>query len=222
MILPKVRPATEGLSLLNNNKPLIISVMKRLTLLFAVSILVMPLFPQFQARMLFNSMGMERSFNIFSANAGYRYEFNENGQEGVVIVKKGSEEVIILLPGQKMAMRGPADNPMSIGNDPVGSYEFLKKTGSLKELGKETINGVECLKSELWNKNENEYGKAGQKMYTVWISEKYNFPVKMINHIDGSGNTVMEIKDIKPWTPRAESFEIPEGYNVMEMPKMNP
>jgi hypothetical protein len=32
----------------------------------------------------------------------------------------------------------------------------------------------------------------------------------------------MEITEIKPWTPDAKSFEIPSGYQVMEIPKMMP
>ncbi|HKL66795.1 MAG TPA: DUF4412 domain-containing protein, partial [Bacteroidales bacterium] len=60
-----------------------------------------------------------------------------------------------------------------------------------------------------------------QKMYTAWTSVKYNFPVKLINHIDGSEST-MELKDMEPWTPGSKSFEIPEGYQVMDMPKMKP
>ena len=39
----------------------------------------------------------------------------------------------------------------------------------------------------------------------------------MINHIDGSEGSGMELKDIKPWTPDANSFSIPEGYQIMEM-----
>jgi hypothetical protein len=40
----------------------------------------------------------------------------------------------------------------------------------------------------------------------------------MINHIDGSANSVMLLKDIEPWTPDATSFEIPSGYQVMGIP----
>lgn len=185
-----------------------------------LSILVLPLSAQFSAKMFFTSMGKEHVFTVYSSDAGYRYEFNEEGQEGVIIVKLGSSEVIMLMPQQKMAMKGSSENPMSMGNDPVGSYEYFKKNGTLKEVGTETINGIDCIKSELWNENSNEYGQANQKMFTVWTSDKYNFPIKMINHIDGSGGLVMELKEIQPWTPNAQSFEIPEGYQVMDMPKM--
>lgn len=85
----------------------------------------------------------------------------------------------------------------------------------IKEVGKETINGIECTKSVLWNKDN-----PTQKMFTMWYSEKYKFPIKMINHIDGSEESGMELKVIEPWTPDAHSFSIPKGYQIMEMDAM--
>ncbi|MBN2523273.1 MAG: hypothetical protein JXB24_08345 [Bacteroidales bacterium] len=196
--------------------------MKKLIIVLVTCLTGISLSAQFTAKMYFNSMGQEHVFTVFSSDAGYRYEFNENGQEGVIIVKEGSREIVILMPQQKMAMKGSADNPMSMANDPVGSYEYFRKDGTLKEIGTETINGVACIKMELWNENSNEYGQANQKLFTVWTSDKYNFPMKLINHIDGSNDMTMELKDIKVWTPDAMSFEIPEGYQVMELPGMMP
>ena len=182
-----------------------------------LSILIMlfmsiSLYGQFKAKMVFNSIGKERAFIVYSADAGYRYEFNEDGQEGVVIVKTDSPDVIILMPQQKMAMKSPAESSMSMGSDPIKSYEYYKAKGLLKELGKETVNGIECTKFVLWNKEN-----SSQKMYTVWLSDKYQFPIKMVNHIDGEEGSGMELKDIEPWTPDAKSFSIPEGYQIMEM-----
>ncbi len=191
--------------------------MKKIILLFLVGLFVLPLSAQFKAKMVFNSMGNERAFTVYSSDEGYRYEFNEDGQEGIVIVKNDSPDVIILMPQQKMAMKSPAESPMSMGNDPIKSYEHYQKDGTLKEIGKETINGIECTKSELWNISGDEYGKVTQKMFTIWNSDKYKFPIKMINHIDGSDGSGMELKDIEPWTPDTNSFSIPEGYQIMEM-----
>jgi hypothetical protein len=196
--------------------------MKKTAFLFALSLLVLPLSAQFKAKMVFNSMGKDHTFIIYSSDEGYRYEFNENGQEGIIIVKKDIPDVIILMPQQKMAMKGSADSPMSMVNDPVSVYEYYKKEGTVKELGSETINGIKCTKSELWNISGDEYGQVTQKMFTIWTSDKFNFPVKMINHIDGSNGSEMELQDIEPWTPNAQSFEIPAGYQVMDMPKMTP
>jgi hypothetical protein len=40
----------------------------------------------------------------------------------------------------------------------------------------------------------------------------------MLNHIDGSADSGMEMRDVEPWTPDKNFFEIPAGYQVMEMP----
>lgn len=191
--------------------------MKKIILLFTAIMLSLPIIAQFKGKMHFTSMGQERIFTVYSSDAAYRYEFNENGMEGVIIVKKGSPEVIILMPQQKMAMKGSATDPMSMGNDPVASYQYYQDQGTVKVEGDETVNGVKCTRSGLWNKEN-----PNQKMYTVWVSDKYNFPIKLINHIDGTGEATMELKDIQPWTPDSKSFEIPEGYQVMNMPKMTP
>ncbi len=189
--------------------------MKKLIILMAVSLLVLPLNAQFKARMYFSSMGQKRVFTVYSADAGYRYEFNENNQEGVVICKKGSPEVVILIPRQKMAMKGSYKDPMSMGNDPVASYKYYLDEGLMKVEGEENVNGINCTRSTLYNKDN-----PTQKMYTVWTSGNYDFPLKLINHIDGTEDSTMELKDLESWTPDSKSFEIPEGYQVISMPKM--
>lgn len=189
--------------------------MRKLILLFAIYLVAFPLSAQFKAKMYFTSMGQDHLFTVYSADAGYRYEFNENNQEGVIIAKTGSPEIVILMPQQKMAMKRSAGDPMSMGNDPVAAYRYHQDEGLLKEEGKETINGIPCTRSGLWNKDN-----PNQKMFTIWTSEKYNFPVKLTDHISGSDDATMELKDIEPWTPDTKSFEIPAGYQLMGMPKM--
>ncbi|MBE0652545.1 MAG: DUF4412 domain-containing protein [Bacteroidales bacterium] len=191
--------------------------MKKIILLVTVSLLVLPLSGQFKAKMYFTSMGQDRVFTVYSADAGYRYEFNEQGQSGVIIVKKGSSDIIILMPQQKMAMKSSATDKMSMGNDPIAAFRYYQEEGLMKVEGQETVNGIPCTRSGLWNKDN-----PNQKMFTIWTSEEYSFPIKMTNHISGSDDTTMELKDVEPWTPDAQSFEIPSGYQVMDMPKMMP
>lgn len=189
--------------------------MKKVILLFVLSLFIMPLSAQFKANMTFNSIGQDRTFKVFYSELGYRYEFSESGQKGVILVKNGIPEIVILMPQQKIAMKGPADNPMSIGNDPLATYWHYCDKGTLKEEAKETVNKIPCTRSTLWNKDN-----PGQKMFTIWLSDKYSFPIKLVNHIDSAGDSYMELKDIEPWTPEAKSFEIPAGYQVMDMPKI--
>lgn len=189
--------------------------MKKLILLVMASILVLPVSAQFKAMMHFNNMGQDRVFTVYSAGDAYRYEFNKDGQDGIILGQEGSAELMILMPQQKMAVKMPASSPMSMGNDPIGSYNYYKTNGIVKEIGHETVNGIECTKTELWNKKSDEYGQVSQKMFTIWISDKYDFPVKIINHIDGIEESGMELKDLEPWTPDANSFEVPADYTIM-------
>jgi hypothetical protein len=162
-------------------------------------------------------MDKNRSFDVYYSDLGYRYEFDEDGQKGVVLVKSGSREVVILMPQQKMAMKTPSDNPMSIANDPLQAYNLYKDSGIFKDDGEESVNGILCQKSILYNKDN-----PSQKMFTMWYSKKYEFPMKMINHIDGSEDSSMEMKDVEPWVPEPGKFEIPSDYQVMDMQGMTP
>ena len=176
-----------------------------------LSFLSTQVFSQFEATMQFTLSGVEKDFKVFSDNNRYRYEFNEDGQEGIIIVLNESKEVFILMPQQKMAMKTNTTSQMSMGNDPVKLYEYqLGQGGTEKEIGHETINGYDCIKKEL-------YGESNQLLYTMWYSDKYAFPIKIVSHIDVAGSTNMELKDITSWTPDEASFEIPEGYTIMEM-----
>jgi hypothetical protein len=192
--------------------------MKKLIFIATALMLSVPLSAQFRAKMYFTSMGKDHVFTVYSADAGYRYEFNEDGQEGVILVKTGSPDIYILMPQQKMAMKSSTTDKMSMGNDPVAAFKYYQNEGLMKVEGQETVNGIACTRSGLWNKDNPD-----QKMFTVWTSDDYNLPVKMINHIDGSSDgSVMELKDVEPWTPDPGYLEVPEGYQVMGMSNMMP
>jgi hypothetical protein len=184
-------------------------------MLFSI-LFTMNAFGQFQAKMHYTLSAKAKEYMVFSDGDRYRYEFNEDGQEGVVIVLKKTGEVIVLMPQQKMAMKMGTTNIMRMANDPIAAYDYQVANGGIKKvIGNETINGVSCVKTELYN-------KSNQLLYTNWFSEKYNFPIKMVSHIDVAGNTAMELNDIQPWTPDEASFRIPDGFQVMDQKTMNP
>ena len=195
--------------------------MKNLTnnifLILILSVLSSTSFAQFKGEMVFNSMDKDLSYDVYYSDLGYRYEFEEDGQKGVVIVKSGVQEVIILMPQQKIAMKTPSDNPMSMANDPLQAYEYYKDIGIFEAGDEESVSGLLCKKSILYNKDN-----QSQKMFTVWYSEEYKFPIKMINHIGGTKDLVMEMKNVEPWNPDPEKFEIPSDYQLMDMHGMMP
>ena len=191
--------------------------MKKIVLLQFLIVLTLPLFSQFKGTMVFKTMDKERHFDVYFCDAGYRYDFDEDGQKGSFIAKNGSAEVIMLMPQQKMAMKSPAGSAMSMSSDPLKLMENYQGNATIKEEGTETINGIKCTKSVLMNKEN-----PTQKMFTIWFSDKYKFPIKMVNHIDGSEGSGMEMQDVEPWTPDEKFFEIPDGYQVMGMPGSMP
>lgn len=173
-------------------------------------------FGQFQANMLFTLSNIQKEFKVFSDENRYRYDFNEDGQEGVVIVLNETEEVFILMPQQKLAIKTVSTSKMAMGNDPVKLYEYqVGQGGTEKVIGHVEVNGYDCIKKEL-------YGENNQLLYTMWHSEEYGFPIKIVSHIDVAGTTEMELKDIKSWTPDEASFKIPDGYTIMDQKTMMP
>jgi len=179
-------------------------------LIVILSILSIQAFSQFEANMHFTLSGNERDFKVFSDVNHYRYEFNADGQEGVVIALKETNQVFVLMPQQKIAINTSPTSLMSMGNDPVKLYEYQLGEGATEKVtGNEAINGYDCIKKEL-------YSDSNQLLYTMWYSDEYTFPIKIVSHMDVAGTTSMELKDIKPWTPDEASFIIPEGYTIVE------
>ena len=183
--------------------------------LLAVTSMSLP--AQFSATMIYTLSGMQRSFKVFGDENRYRYEFTEDGQEGVVIVLNQTGEFFLLMPQQKMAIRSGSITQMSMSTDPLKQYEYFINEGATEKVtGKEKVNGYDCIKKELRNIVRDEYGEVNQLLFTLWYSEELKFPVKMLSHIDGTGSSGMELKDIKTWAPKEDSFNIPEGYTVID------
>jgi hypothetical protein len=181
--------------------------MKTYLILLLLAILIsINSFCQFTAKMINVVDGKERNYVVYSDLKQYRYEFEEDGMKGVVIVNPDKNETAILLPEMKYVHRTTCDGIMSMMNDPVQAYIWYKKQGEEKTAGTGEINGFNCVKKELL--------QSDVKVFTVWYAEELNFPVKMINHF--SDNTHMELKDIEPWTSDASYFEIPEGYTEVD------
>lgn len=197
--------------------------MKKTALILLMSfIVIMPIktmMAQFSADMIIHNNEDERTFRIFCDENRYRYEFDQDGQEGILIALNDTEEFYLLLPSQKTAFKSDGSSQMTMSTDPVRQYEYY--TGDAEEViaGRENVNGYPCLKKELRKIKKDEFGTSNQLMYTIWYSEELKFPVKMKNHIDGTGNS-FELKNIEDWTPQKSSFQVPEEYRIIDQSMM--
>jgi hypothetical protein len=72
-----------------------------------------------------------------------------------------------------------------------------------QKVGTETVNGYPCDKWQL----------TGKENSTVWISQQYHFPIKSVN-ADGSS---VEFSNIKTGPQDASLFQVPAGYQKMDM-----
>lgn len=161
---------------------------------------------QFQAKMNNSMSGKERTYTVYSDLNQYRYDFEEDGKKGIVIVNPAANQTAILMPDKKFVHRTTCDGMMSRMNDPVQSYEVYKKYGPEKEIGKESIDGYECLTREI--------NQGDTRVFTAWYSEKLKFPLKILAHY--AENTYMKLTEIQKWKPDPSYFLIPDDFTEVD------
>ncbi len=165
---------------------------------------------QFKGKMEFAGSGDKKMvYTVYSNNSRYRYEFSENGQEMVVIVKPEAAQTLILIPEIKSYMKTSSNDFRSLMNDPVQSARYFSQTMEEKAAGREQMNGYDCIKKEYYTKNMDPV----TLIYTVWYSEELKMPVKIVDHV--RNRSYMELTGVEKWKPVASYFEVPAGYHEM-------
>jgi hypothetical protein len=182
--------------------------MRHLLLVFLFSLFTSITFCQFQAKMSY-ALSNEALINtVYSDLHQYRYEFVENGQKGVVIVKPEVNQTFILMPARKFFIKTACDDFYSLMNDPVQASLHFKESQKEKLVGNENMNGYNCVKKEYYM----VYHDPDKEVivYTVWFSKDLNFPVKIENH--PRKNNYMLLYDVKKWVPEDSYFKVPGDY----------
>ena len=176
--------------------------MKKTKIIFLISLIPYMANCQFQANMTNIISGREMQYKIYSDLNHYRYEFDEDGVKGVVIVLPDENKTFILMPDKKFVHKTTCDALMSRMNDPVQSYLWFKKNGTENAAGVESIDGISCRKSEVYMQD--------QKIFTVWYSDKLQFPIKIVNHT--AEDTRMQLNNISNWKTDTKLFNVPDDY----------
>ena len=118
-----------------------------------------------------------------------------------------------LLPEQHMYMEFKADQVQgrrpgmgpNINSIPDPNNPCANEQGTTcKNLGVEQVNGRSCVHWQITDKN----GKVGN----VWIDQKLHFPIKTVDE-----DSKWELSNIQEGEPAASLFEIPSGYQKMDM-----
>lgn len=142
----------------------------------------------------------------------------QNGPPGgaVYITNFATKTSDALMPAQHMYMEfkydeamarrpgmGPNIRPFSDPNNPCAYQEGA----TCKNLGVEQVNGRSADHWQITDKNG--------KVNNVWVDQKLHFPIKSVSP-DGT----WELTNIKEGDQAASLFEIPPGYQKMDMGQM--
>lgn len=183
-------------------------------LLGAIAIAQAP--AQFSADMTFHTMrGEDMKGKLFFGGKKMRTDMDMRGRSVSNITDLEAKKAYTLMHEQKMYMEHDLNRPMGpMGRGPrmpeIKQYDASNPCANqegvtCKKTGTETVNGRTC---DVW-----EFHKDGAKEQTTWIDRKLHIPVKTL-HADG---TSFELTNIKEGTQPASEFEIPEGYQKMDM-----
>jgi hypothetical protein len=135
---------------------------------------------------------------------------------GAVIINLATQTTTVLMDQMHMYMEMSAQSPgqrMSYGFFRTGDVEAAcsdwmqlaqNKGNTCHMVGSDTVNGRSTVKYETTNAN----GDTGD----VWIDPKLRFPVKWQGK-----NAGWELHNIQEGTQPPSLFEIPAGYNKMDM-----
>ena len=155
---------------------------------------------------------------MFFAKDKVRFESAKKDPRGggEVIINLTTQTVTVLMDQMHMYMEMSSQSPssrMSYGFFRTGDVEAAcsdwmqlaqNKGSSCHKVGSDTVNGRSTVKYEATNSN----GDTGD----VWLDPKLRFPVKWQGK-----NASWELRNIQEGAQPASLFEVPAGYNKMDM-----
>ncbi len=139
-----------------------------------------------------------------------RQEMQMMGMRQISIIRQDKKVVWNLMPQQMAYMEMPLRPEQSLASE-----KDLDKAGAKKYLGKEKVGGFTCKKYQVIPEDP-----PGIK-HVVWIATELDYPIKVQTEMN-TGTIVMELKNIKKKKIPDSIFQIPEGYEKMNMPMMMP
>lgn len=161
---------------------------------------------QFSAELTDVTKGKGKLYHLQSDGSRYRYNFDESGMKGTVIVDPSNNKTAILLPDEKFVHYTELTSQMSLMNDPYQSFMYARQRYTEKNVGREKISGFDTEKLELYS--------ADKLIYTAWYSDELNFLVKMVNNM--ASDTYMELSNIIKGGIDPGVFKIPEDYTEVD------
>lgn len=161
---------------------------------------------EFSADMVMTHKEKTTTAKMYSKTEKFRTEMKS--PEDVIVITRIDKKVIWnIMPKQKMYMEMPLN--MNMRNKPRVE-EKMEGEVDRKHVGNETVDGHPAKKYLITYKLTNKQ----EQVYQWWATD-INFPVKT-SAVDGSW--VQEFKNIKMGSQPDSLFEVPSGYQKMQIP----
>jgi hypothetical protein len=165
---------------------------------------------EFEANFTINIEGEEtESGRIYVKGQKFRQEVEEDGVARIVISEGLQGNVLVILPEEEAYLKIPLDG-WNVAMDQKSAEETLQGKAVMENLGKEKVNGYDC------NKYRYTYRDPDMGVMIVWFSEKLQASIKHIQ-TGPSGTSEMILSDIKEHTIPDHLFEVPKGYQEMNI-----
>jgi hypothetical protein len=136
--------------------------------------------------------------------------------QAIIITNIASQTTDTLMPEQHMYMEFKASDmqarrPGMMPNvkplrDPSNPCAYEEGT-ACKNLGVEPVNGRSCDHWQITDKN----GKVSD----IWVDQKLHFPIKTVTQ-----DSTWQLTNVKEGEPDASLFQIPPGYQKMDLGSM--
>jgi hypothetical protein len=170
-----------------------------------VMALLNPAQAQFTADMHLSTPESQETYKVLNDGSSYRYDLEEEGQQITVLVKPEEGKTYIIFPQKEVYQKVSNKSTVSLSNDPVQTLDYLQNAFTVKEIGSEKINGLDCKKNEIY---------AGEQLINRhWYSKEINFPVK----IEQLNEYTMELTNIqKKPIENQDAFNVPTEYSEVD------
>jgi hypothetical protein len=154
--------------------------------------------------------GEHMNGKVYFSGQKFRMDMSARGHDSVIISDATNKVSYMLMPQQMMYMEMKQDGMMGRRGPDMKAYDASNPCASeegvtCKKVGTESIDGRMCDK---W-----EFTKDGKLKRTVWIDKSTHIPIKTVE----ANGTIMEFKNINEGSQAASLFEIPPGYQKMDM-----
>ena len=134
----------------------------------------------------------------------YRIDTKEEQKNIHIIVDKLKKKTWILVPLDKIVIEKDINDLSNLMKNPFLTLKYVTKKYDSKKMGHESINGYPCTKTVI--------SIRGREAMTAWISNRLNFPVRIVNL---ESNRTVELKNISEKQVKDDVFNIPPDYRKM-------